>query len=116
MSQTIGGLNRFVIHGDAYVDAGLDEGLVIEQSSQVTARVMRSDALRITNKDAEGSKEIYFYDGTLTVSSQPRNFYAQTEIPKQIAAAVDFAVNELTIDVCRSGLRPKARHCREKSR
>jgi hypothetical protein len=48
--------------------------------------------------DAEGSKELYFFDGTLTVSTQPRNFYAQTEIPKQIAAAVDFAVNELTID------------------
>jgi len=98
MSQTIGGLDRFVIRGDAYLDAGLGQGQIIEQASQITARIMRPNALHITNLDAEGSKELYFFDGTLTVSTQPRNFYAQTEIPKQIDAAVEFAVNELSID------------------
>lgn len=98
MSQTISGLDRFVIHGESYLDAGLGQGQIIEQASQVTARVMRPSALRITNQDAEGSKELYFVDGTLSINTQPRNFYAQTKIPAQIEAAVEFAMNDLDID------------------
>jgi len=98
MSQTISGLDLFVIHGEAFVDAGLGRGQIIEQASQVTARVMRPSALRITNQDAEGSKELHFVDGMLSINTQPRNFYAQTEIPEQIEAAVEFAMNNLDID------------------
>jgi hypothetical protein len=80
------------------VDARLDAGQIIEHSMDATMRVSRPGAMRITNRDSEATKEIYFSEGVLTVYSQSNNFYAQTELPSGIDAAANFAVNELGID------------------
>lgn len=98
MSNEIENLESFVLEGDAYADARLREGQIIEHASHLTMRVSRPDALRLTNRSAEDSKEIYFSDGVLTVSALPRNLYAQAEIPKDIATAVTFVMDELDID------------------
>jgi len=98
MSAEIASLDRFVVSGDGYVDARLDAGQIIEQSMDATMRVSRPNAMRITNRDAESTKEIYFGEGVLTVYSQTHNFYAQTDLPAGIDAAANFAVNELGID------------------
>jgi hypothetical protein len=98
MSNEIAGLDRFIINGDAYADARLAEGQIIEHASKVTLWVMRPGTMRMINQTTEGSKEIFFNDGVLTVSIQPQNFYAQTEIPKGIESAMDFAISELNID------------------
>ncbi|MEH6582251.1 MAG: DUF2092 domain-containing protein [Halioglobus sp.] len=99
MSAEIASLDRFVISGDGYVDVRLDAGQIIEQSMDATMRVIRPGAMRITNSDAESTKEIHFSEGVLTVYSQTENFYAQTDLPAGIDAAANFAVNELDIDV-----------------
>ncbi len=98
MSKQIESLDAFMLEGDAYDDARLREGQIIQHTSQLTMRVKRPDSLRFTNRSADGSKEIYFADGMLTVTGQPQNLYAQTEIPKGIASAVIFAMDELDID------------------
>jgi hypothetical protein len=98
MSKEIAGLDKFIVTGEGYVDARLDAGQIIEQSMDVTMRVNRPNAMRITNRDAESTKEIYFGDGILTLYTENRNFYAQTEIPADADAAAQFAVNELGID------------------
>jgi hypothetical protein len=98
MSAEIASLDRFVVSGDGYVDARLDAGQIIEQSMDATMRVSRPNAMRITNRDAESTKEIYFGEGVLTVYSQTNNFYAQSDLPDGIDAAVNFAVNKLDID------------------
>ena len=41
MSAEISGLDNFIVHGDAYADARLDAGQIIEHSSQVTLRLRR---------------------------------------------------------------------------
>jgi hypothetical protein len=99
MSAEIASLDRFVVSGDGYVDARLDAGQIIEQSMDATMRVSRPGAIRITNRDAESTKEIHFNEGVLTVYSQRENFYAQIDLPAGIDAAANFAVNELDIDV-----------------
>jgi hypothetical protein len=99
MSAEIASLDRFVVSGDGYVDARLDAGQIIEHSMDATMRVSRPGAMRITNRDAESTKEIHFSEGVLTVYSQTENFYAQTDLPAGIDAAANFAVNELDIDV-----------------
>ncbi|MEP4147039.1 MAG: DUF2092 domain-containing protein [Halioglobus sp.] len=99
MSAEIASLDRFVVSGDGYVDARLDAGQIIEHSMDATMRVSRPGAMRITNIDAESTKEIHFNEGVLTVYSQTENFYAQTALPAGIDAAANFAVNELDIDV-----------------
>jgi len=99
MSKEIAGLDSFIVYGDAYADARLDAGQIIEHSSQVTLRLRREPgSIRITNRNAENTKEIYFNDGSLSVYSTNDNFYAQTDIPKGVESMLDFAVNEVGID------------------
>ena len=98
MSSEIENLQSFILEGDAYADARLREGQIIEHASHLTMRVARPDSLHFTNQSAEDSNEIYFSDGTLTVSTQPRNLYAQAEIPAGIDSAVLYAMDELDID------------------
>ena len=99
MSAEIAGLDRFIVHGDAYADARLDAGQIIEHASQVMLQLRREPgSIRITNRNSEGTREIYFDDGTLSVYSTNDNFYAQTEIPKGVDSMLDFAVNEVGIE------------------
>ncbi|MDH3719779.1 MAG: DUF2092 domain-containing protein [Planctomycetota bacterium] len=99
MSAEIASLDKFIITGDGYTDDRLDEGQIVEHSMDVTMRMNRSsNAMRITNRDAESTKEIYFGEGVFTVYSQTDNFFAQTAIPDGIDAATNFAVNEIGID------------------
>jgi hypothetical protein len=98
MSVEIATLERFIIVGDGYTDARLAAGQIIEHSMDVTLRVSKPDALRLTNRTAESSKEIFFGQGVLTVYSESNGFYAQHSLPGDLDAAVDFAINEIGID------------------
>lgn len=99
MSDEINGLDSFIVHGDAYADARLDAGLIIEHSSQVTLRLRREPAsIRITKLDTADTAEIYFDDGVLSVFRSNEKFYAQTTIPENLDSMLDFAVNEVGID------------------
>ena len=98
MNDEIAGLQSFILSGDAYADARLDAGLIIEHASQATLRVRKPDLIRITNKTEEDVKELYFASGVLTVYTKSRNFYGQTAIPEGVMSALDYAVHELGID------------------
>ena len=98
MSAEIAGLKSFVLSGEAYADARLDAGQIIEHSSQVTMRVRQPDAMYMTNRTSEDVKELHFDSGILTVYTKSRNFYAQKAGPENVDAAVDFAINEIGID------------------
>ena len=98
MSTELAGLDSFILSGDAYADARLDAGQIIENSSQVTMRVRKPDAMRLTMRNEEGVKEVVFGSGVLTLYSEKDNFYAQTEIPEGLGAAVDVAINDVGID------------------
>jgi hypothetical protein len=99
MSEVIAGLDEFIVTGDAYTDDRLDAGQIIEHSMDVTMRMSRpANAMRITNRDAELTKELYFGQGVLTVYNNTNNFYAQKDLPEGVDAAANYAVNELGID------------------
>ncbi len=99
MSAEIAGLDSFIVHGDAYADARLGAGQIIEHSSQVTLRLRREPgSIRITNRSAENTEEIFFDEGSLSVYNTNDNFYAQTDIPKDLDSMLDFAVNEAGIE------------------
>lgn len=63
MSTKIASLDTFMITGDGYVDARLDAGLIIEHSMDVTLWMERPNAIRISNRDAESRKEIFYEKG-----------------------------------------------------
>ena len=99
MSAEIASLDSFVVNGDGYTDDRLDAGQIIEHSMDVTMRVNRlANAMRITNRDSEATKEIYFGEDVFTVYNEETNFYAQEDLPEGIDAAVNFAIDELGID------------------
>ena len=99
MGDEVAGLQSFVINGDAYSDARLDAGLIIEHTAQATLRVRKPDAVRITNKTSEDVKELFFASSLLTVYTRSKNFYGQIEVPGGAKAALDYAVNEMGIDL-----------------
>jgi hypothetical protein len=98
MSAEISGLNSFVLRGELYSDARLEEGLLIEHASEVTMRVRRPDAMRLTISTQENVKELYFGEGMLTFYNGLDNLYAQTDAPGGIAETADFAVHKVGID------------------
>jgi len=98
MGDAIASLDSYRISGDAYADARLDAGLIIEHASEATLSVRKPDSVRITNKTSEDMKELFFSSGLLTVYSQSKNFYGQTEIPEGMQAALDYATDELGVD------------------
>ena len=98
MGEAIASLDSYRISGDAYADARLDAGLIIEHASQATLSVRKPDSVRITNKTSEDVKELFFGSGVLTVYTQSRNFYGQTEIPGGVESALDYATDEIGID------------------
>ncbi len=99
MSAEIAGLDAFLVQGDAYADARLDAGQIIEHSAQVTLQLRREpSAVRISNRSAEDTKEVYFDDGAVNVYSTAENFYAQAEIPKGVDSMLEFVVDDLGIE------------------
>jgi hypothetical protein len=98
MSAEITSLQTFVITGDGYSDARLPAGQIIEHSRDVILRMSRPDTLRITNYSEEALSEIFFGEGVLSVYREKEGFYAQTKLPLDMDAAVDFAINEIGID------------------
>ena len=98
MSAEIASLDKFVITGDGYVDARLDAGQLIEHSNDVVMRFSKPDKLRITNRSAESTGEIFFSEGVLSIYNADTNYYAQTPLPAGLDAAVRFAVDEIGIE------------------
>jgi hypothetical protein len=98
MSAEISGLDSFVLRGELYSDARLEAGQLIENASEVTMRVRRPDAMRLTISTLESVKELYFGEGLLTFYNGLDNFYAQIVAPGGIAETADFAVHKVGID------------------
>jgi hypothetical protein len=98
MSAEVAGLERFILSGEAYTDARLGAGQIIQNSSQVTMYVSKPDAMHLVRRDAEDTKDLYFSDGLVSIYTESVNLYAQAEVPEGLGAAVDFAINEIGID------------------
>jgi hypothetical protein len=95
MAAEVGGLEKFILTGDAYSDARLPAGQIIQNSSVVTMRVRKPDAMHMSRRDTEGMMELFIGSGELTFYNDSEGFYAQTDVPGGIGPAV---VNEVGID------------------
>ena len=98
MAAEIAALDRFIISGEAYADARLGAGHIIQNASEVTMRVSKPDSMHMTKEDTQDTKHLYFNDGVLSIYTDPLGYYAQTEVPDGLGAAVDFAIDEIGID------------------
>ncbi len=99
MSAEIASLDAFAVEGDSYADARLDAGLIIEHSSQVSLRLRRDPgSIRITNRSAENTRDVYFDQGTVNVYSEANNLYAEAEIPEGVESMLEFAIGDLGLE------------------
>ncbi|MEH6587058.1 MAG: DUF2092 domain-containing protein [Halioglobus sp.] len=98
MSGYTASLDQFSIKGIAFSDARLDAGLMVSNSSEITLTIDRPGSMRISSFDGVDSKDIYFHKGNLTVFGSEKNFYGQANIPQEIEAAADFALEELDLE------------------
>ena len=71
---------------------------MVSNSEEVRVSINRPGSLQITNFDGETTKSLYFHDGQLTVFGSTANLYAQASVPKDIDAALEFALEELDIE------------------
>jgi len=98
MQLSIAGLEAFRIDSDAYMDARLPAGQIIEHASQVTVGVIRPATMRLTSRSADSTKDIYFNQGILTLHRTEEGFYGQQEIPGDIDQAVGYVIDQFGID------------------
>jgi hypothetical protein len=91
-------LDQVVIKGVIFTDARLGAGLMISNPEEVRVSVNRPGSIFISSFDGKTKKDLYFHDGLLTVFSSANKLYAQAEIPKEIDAAMEFALDELDVE------------------
>ena len=100
MSAEIAGLESFVLEGDAYADARLEAGHLIEHSSQVTLSLRRNPpGIRVTNRSVEATREVVFKDGALSVFTSDGNYFARTEIQSSVETFFEYAVERAGVEV-----------------
>lgn len=91
-------LDSFRIEAESYSDARLAEGFMAENNGAIEVLAKRPGSLFITHSDGDETKQLFFEDGSLTVFSERHRYYAKTEVPPAIEDAVEFAVEEMSID------------------
>ena len=91
-------LDQVTIKDVTFIDARLGGGLMVSNSEEVRESINRPGSMYISSFDGETRKGLFFHDGLLTVYNSEKNLYAQANIPKDIDAAVEFALEELNVE------------------
>jgi hypothetical protein len=99
MSTYISGLDEFVITGTALTDTRLDAGLIVASPTEVELTVDRPGSLHMKQFDGEHSKDLYIHDGTLSLYESESSFYANSSVPVDIEAGMEYALDELGIEM-----------------
>ena len=91
-------LDQVAIKAVTLTDARLGGGLMVSNSEEVHASINRPGSIRIKSFDGVVKKGLYFHDGLLTVYNSENKFYAQANVPKDIDAAMGFALEEFDVE------------------
>jgi len=91
-------LDQVAIKGVTFTDARLGGGLMVSNSEEVSVSIHRPGSMHISSFDGDTTKGLYFHDGLLTVFNSTNKLYAQADIPKEIEAAMEFALEELGVE------------------
>ena len=90
--------DQVVIKGVTFTDARLGAGLMVANAEEVSVSIKRPGSMLITSADGEATKGFYFHDGLFTFFNSSTMLYGQADIPKDIEAAMEFALDELGIE------------------
>jgi len=90
-------MDQMVIKGEVFADARLDAGLMISNPAEIMIKVDRPGSLYMESFDGLNTRKVYIHKGKLTIFNSEDNFYVQTQVPKKIEDAMEFALEELDI-------------------
>lgn len=90
--------NEVVIKGVTFTDARLGAGLMVSNAEEVSVSIKRPGSMLITSADGAATKGFYFHDGVFTFFNSATRLYGQADIPKDIEAAMEFALDELGVE------------------
>lgn len=99
MGEFIGGLKSFQINGVALEDANFGEGLIVTNPTEVRVVVKRPDSMHMRQSDGEHAKDLFIHDETLSLYDELTGLYAKSSVPEGLDAGLDFALDELGIDL-----------------
>ena len=98
MSAYTASLDQVKIKAVSLDDARLPDGLMVTNTSEINISIDRPASLHINRFDGVANKGLFFHNGELTVFDSAENFYAQAEVPEDIEAAMEFALEELDVE------------------
>jgi hypothetical protein len=91
-------LDRVVLKSVSLTDARLGGGLMVSNSTEVKVSVERPGSAHISSFDGINTKELFFRGGKFTVYNSENSYYAQTEIPNNLDAAMEFILEDLDVE------------------
>ena len=92
-------LDQGIIMAEIFADARLDAGLMVSNPSEVIIKFDRPGSLYMESFDGVNSRKIYIHEGNLTLFSSETNYYAKAQVPEKIPEAMQFAMEELDLDL-----------------
>lgn len=99
MGVFLSGLETFEINGVALKDANFGEGLIVTNPTEVRVLVNRPGSMRMRQFDGEHAKDLFINDKKLSLYDDKTGFYAKASVPEGLDAALDFALNEMDMDL-----------------
>jgi hypothetical protein len=99
MSSYIDSLESSSISGASSSDARMDEGLIISNTQEITIFREEPGSMSFSIFDGVATKNIYIHEGKLTVFDSATESYANADVPKDLDAALLFALDRLNIDL-----------------
>ena len=92
-------MDKVIIKGETYADAGLGAGLVVSNSNEVTIKIDRPDSLYMERFDGVNTARVFINRGKLTIFSTENNFYAKADVPTDVKDAMQFALDQLGLEL-----------------
>ena len=99
MAAYTSSLDQIIIKGEVSADAQLDAGLVISNPTELTIKIDRPGSLHLESFDGLNTQNIYIHKEELTIYGSEKNFYAQAAVPNDVEDAMQFALDNLDIDI-----------------
>ena len=92
MSTHLASLESFTVTGLALEDERLEAGLMASYPTEIKLTVKRPGSLHLKQFDGEFTRDLYIYEGSLTLYDSEKGYYATTSVPAGLDAGMEYAL------------------------
>lgn len=99
MGEYLQSANEFSFHADITRDEILSTGEKVQYGGESDLSVRRPDRLFVDSKGDERRRQVFFDGSTITLFNLLKNFYAITDVPADLDAAIDLVFEKFGLTV-----------------